>query len=88
MDLSNLVIDEVKVTTGNDGKVRTNNLTVLEGDANVVGVTIKMNVKKMKMQLMATAASVLIPDIALSSVTYAWYVQIQLLQLKRGQYLQ
>ena len=33
-----------------------------------------MNVKKMKMQLMATAASVLISGIALTSVTYAWYV--------------
>ena len=33
-----------------------------------------MNVKKMKMQLIATAASVLISGIALSSVTYAWYV--------------
>ena len=33
-----------------------------------------MNVKKMKMQLMATAASVLISGIALTSATYAWYV--------------
>ena len=33
-----------------------------------------MNVKKMKMQLIATAASVLISGIALSSATYAWYV--------------
>ncbi len=33
-----------------------------------------MNVKKMKMQLMATAASVLISGVALTSATYAWYV--------------
>ena len=33
-----------------------------------------MDVKKMKMQLMATAASVLISGIALTSATYAWYV--------------
>ena len=33
-----------------------------------------MNVKKMKMQLMATVASVLISGIALTSATYAWYV--------------
>lgn len=33
-----------------------------------------MNVKKMKMQLMATATSVLISGIALTSATYAWYV--------------
>ena len=33
-----------------------------------------MSVKKMKMQLMATAASVLISGIALTSATYAWYV--------------
>lgn len=33
-----------------------------------------MNVKKMKMQLMAAAASVLISGIALTSATYAWYV--------------
>ena len=33
-----------------------------------------MNIKKMKMQLMATAASVLISGIALTSATYAWYV--------------
>lgn len=33
-----------------------------------------MNVKKMKMQLMATAAFVLISGIALTSTTYAWYV--------------
>lgn len=33
-----------------------------------------MNVKKMKMQLMATAASVLISGVALTLATYAWYV--------------
>lgn len=33
-----------------------------------------MNIRKMKMQLMATAASVLISGIALTSATYAWYV--------------
>ena len=33
-----------------------------------------MSVKKMKMQLIATAASVLISGIALTSATYAWYV--------------
>ena len=33
-----------------------------------------MKLKKMKMQLMATAASVLISAIALTSATYAWYV--------------
>ena len=33
-----------------------------------------MSVKKMKMQLMATVASVLISGIALTSATYAWYV--------------
>ncbi len=33
-----------------------------------------MNVKKTKMQLMATAASVLISGVALTSATYAWYV--------------
>ena len=33
-----------------------------------------MNVKKMKMQLIATATSVLISGIALTSATYAWYV--------------
>lgn len=33
-----------------------------------------MNVKKMKMQLIVTAASVLISGIALTSATYAWYV--------------
>ena len=33
-----------------------------------------MNIKKMRMQLIATAASVLISGIALTSATYAWYV--------------
>ena len=33
-----------------------------------------MNIKKMKMQLVATAASVLISGVALTSATYAWYV--------------
>lgn len=33
-----------------------------------------MNIKKMKMQLMGTAASVLISAVALTSATYAWYV--------------
>ena len=34
-----------------------------------------MKLKKMKMQLMATAASVLISGVALTSATYAWYAQ-------------
>ena len=34
-----------------------------------------MNIKKMKVQLMATAASVLISGVALTSATYAWYAQ-------------
>lgn len=33
-----------------------------------------MDIKKMKMQLMGTAASVLISAVALTSATYAWYV--------------
>ena len=33
-----------------------------------------MDIRKMKMQLMGTAASVLISAIALTSATYAWYV--------------
>ena len=33
-----------------------------------------MNIKKMKIQLVATAASVLISGVALTSATYAWYV--------------
>ena len=33
-----------------------------------------MNIKKIRMQLMATATSVLISGIALTSATYAWYV--------------
>ena len=32
------------------------------------------NIKKMKMQLLAAAASVMITAFALTSVTYAWYV--------------
>ena len=33
-----------------------------------------MNIKKMKMQLLATAASVMVTAFALTSATYAWYV--------------
>ena len=33
-----------------------------------------MDIKKMKMQLLGTAASVLISAVALTSATYAWYV--------------
>lgn len=32
------------------------------------------NIKKMKMQLLATAASVMVSAFALTSATYAWYV--------------
>ena len=32
------------------------------------------NIKKMKMQLLATAASVMVTAFALTSATYAWYV--------------
>ena len=32
------------------------------------------NLKKMKMQLLATAASVMVTAFALTSATYAWYV--------------
>ena len=43
-----------------------------------------MNIKKMKMQLMATAASVLISGVALGSATYAWYVENTTVTAKTG----